>query len=449
MVALFSGAIGSLATCREVKGVATSIPGVAIAVALMPPLCVVGYGLGVAVSLDGGAGWRIAQGGGLLFLTNLVAITFMAMLVFLAIHVDTATVRGDMQDWRLKDPESVWLQRRIDAVPAFRRLQAMGTLPGRLLAIGAIILLILIPLTKSFGELKREILRKQDENLVRKTVQSVWTTYFSKMPDGTPRSYLGNVSVDDSDGKIALVLNVFTSRPYTENEKAEYQRMLSLKLDRPEDSIVLQLLEVPTATSELLRPRQSVPAAEEIPTVAQLQSRLLGGVRAAMRGLVLPPPAQLVTYSVTTSSDLPLTVSLVYVADRDISEDAKSLLVDGIHERLGVSDAAVRFEWVKGGTGPLDFGRNRSAVTKAVAESLDEIGRSLTQYPQLTCEIVVGAAANERDDVVAERAAAVTAYLDDSWKVPPNRITVAPADDAVRTTSVRLAVGVTAPPPAS
>src|SRR5690349_19301802 len=65
VVALFSGAIGSIATCKEVKGVVTSIPGVAIAVALMPPLCVVGYGLGVAASLNGAEGMRVARGGGL------------------------------------------------------------------------------------------------------------------------------------------------------------------------------------------------------------------------------------------------------------------------------------------------------------------------------------------------------------------------------------------------
>lgn len=36
-IALFSGALGSIATAKEPKGVVTSIPGVAIAVALMPP----------------------------------------------------------------------------------------------------------------------------------------------------------------------------------------------------------------------------------------------------------------------------------------------------------------------------------------------------------------------------------------------------------------------------
>src|ERR1051326_3714057 len=97
-VALFSGAIGSVAACREIKGVVTSIPGVAIAVELMPPLSVVGYGLGVALTLNRVEGLQVARGGGLLFLTNLVAITFMAMLVFLALHLDTESVKERMQE---------------------------------------------------------------------------------------------------------------------------------------------------------------------------------------------------------------------------------------------------------------------------------------------------------------------------------------------------------------
>ena len=79
-----------MAICREVKGVVTSIPGVAIAVALMPPLCVVGYGIGLMLVFDAATGWRVASGGGLLFLTNLVAITLTAMLVFIALRIDTA-----------------------------------------------------------------------------------------------------------------------------------------------------------------------------------------------------------------------------------------------------------------------------------------------------------------------------------------------------------------------
>lgn len=83
VIALFSGTVGALAVCKSFRGVVpTSLPGVAIAVALMPPLCVTGYGIGVFLTVDRPQGLAILAGGGLLFVTNLVAITFSSMLVF-------------------------------------------------------------------------------------------------------------------------------------------------------------------------------------------------------------------------------------------------------------------------------------------------------------------------------------------------------------------------------
>lgn len=75
-VALAGGAAGAYATA-QIKGAAAVI-GVAIATALMPPLCTVGIGLAIQ---DG----SIAQGAALLFLTNLVAILFAALVVFVAL----------------------------------------------------------------------------------------------------------------------------------------------------------------------------------------------------------------------------------------------------------------------------------------------------------------------------------------------------------------------------
>ncbi|NJR32626.1 MAG: DUF389 domain-containing protein [Chamaesiphon sp. CSU_1_12] len=117
-VALFSGAVGAVAICKEVKGVATSIPGVSIAVALMPPLCVVGYGIGIAVNASPGNGLQVARGGGLLFFTNLVAITFAAMMVFLALNIDIEPVRESVRAWRATDRESTWVQSLAERIPA-------------------------------------------------------------------------------------------------------------------------------------------------------------------------------------------------------------------------------------------------------------------------------------------------------------------------------------------
>lgn len=73
-VALISGAAGAYALCR--KDVSTSLPGVAIAAALVPPLTTVGIGLSKA-------NLAVAGGALLLFLTNLVAISAASAAVFL------------------------------------------------------------------------------------------------------------------------------------------------------------------------------------------------------------------------------------------------------------------------------------------------------------------------------------------------------------------------------
>ena len=72
-VAVISGLAGAYALCR--KNMSASLPGVAIAVALVPPLATAGIGLSWLR-------WDIAGGALLLFLTNLVSIVAAGGLVF-------------------------------------------------------------------------------------------------------------------------------------------------------------------------------------------------------------------------------------------------------------------------------------------------------------------------------------------------------------------------------
>ncbi len=73
-VALASGAAGAYAVAR--KDVATALPGVAIAAALVPPLCVIGVGIAVGDA-------RVTGGSTLLFITNLIAITLAGSVTLL------------------------------------------------------------------------------------------------------------------------------------------------------------------------------------------------------------------------------------------------------------------------------------------------------------------------------------------------------------------------------
>lgn len=75
-VAIASGIAGGYAHARE--SVMKSLPGVAIAVALVPPLSVAGLGIGWWQ-------WEVFSGAMLLFVTNLVGITLAAALTFLVL----------------------------------------------------------------------------------------------------------------------------------------------------------------------------------------------------------------------------------------------------------------------------------------------------------------------------------------------------------------------------
>jgi uncharacterized hydrophobic protein (TIGR00271 family) len=84
-IAFFSGCAGTYTVISR-KGL-TTIPGVAIATAVMPPLCVVGFGL---QHLDA----RIMLGAGSLFLTNLAAIVISAAVIFLLASFRVTAMEG-------------------------------------------------------------------------------------------------------------------------------------------------------------------------------------------------------------------------------------------------------------------------------------------------------------------------------------------------------------------
>ncbi len=73
-IAVAAGGISGYAAVQP--KLATSLAGTAIAVALMPPLCVVGLGLAHG-------NWSLSLGAGLLYLTNFLGITLACMVTFL------------------------------------------------------------------------------------------------------------------------------------------------------------------------------------------------------------------------------------------------------------------------------------------------------------------------------------------------------------------------------
>jgi uncharacterized hydrophobic protein (TIGR00271 family) len=164
-VAIFSGLAGSVVVFRGGGGGGvTALPGVAIAVALMPPLCALGFGVG-----SGFVG-PVMFGAGLLFLTNLAAIVASAFVVFLAVKMDSTDVREEI-DRNIRDRGSqdrlfVLLQRTFLA----GSLADIGRLRWRALMLVLVLVVLFVPLSQALIEVRNETVAR---NAIREAIRGL------------------------------------------------------------------------------------------------------------------------------------------------------------------------------------------------------------------------------------------------------------------------------------
>lgn len=94
LIAIFCGSIGAIALCTR-KSYLFTTTGVAIATAVIPPLSVVGYGVGTFQ-------FGLAMGGFLLFFTNLVAIVISSDVVFILLRFRSSMVEESFYPLQLR-----------------------------------------------------------------------------------------------------------------------------------------------------------------------------------------------------------------------------------------------------------------------------------------------------------------------------------------------------------
>lgn len=150
-VALFSGLAGATVVSRGGGGGGvTALPGVAIAVALMPPLCTVGFGIGSGFSP------AIINGAGLLFLTNLGAIITSAFLVFYLVRMDSPLVRKTIDAAIIEHAASDRLYRTLQRFGMSRSFGHIGLLRWRIIMLLAVLGILYIPLSQSLMQVRDE-----------------------------------------------------------------------------------------------------------------------------------------------------------------------------------------------------------------------------------------------------------------------------------------------------
>jgi len=172
--------------------ISAALPGVAIATALMPPLCTIG--IGVAMGR-----WDVAGGAALLFLTNAVTIAFAAMLVFFALGFSPGRKSG-------------------------RRA------PRALLVSAGFTLVLLVPLTL----LSARFFRDATEN---RQINSVVGTQVATMG-----AELIDLNVVQQGDTLHMTVPLRVSRQLSYQDVVDLQQSVALQLQRPVSIVVNQVV---------------------------------------------------------------------------------------------------------------------------------------------------------------------------------------------------------------
>lgn len=429
VVALLSGAVGALAISKSARGIATSIPGVAIAVALMPPLCVVGYGAGLALTVDPKQGAEIFRGGGLLFLTNLAAIIFSAMLVFLLLHFDAPEMREKIRERRNSDPEGRFVHDLILKYPIPDWLDRVGTGPVRLAIPLIFVVILFVPLSKSLDKIKSELAERKQVTLVQQRATALWKENFSNALDGSPRSSILSLSSAQSAERLELRLRIVTTVPLTPAERAMYARLVGAAIDRDPSTIDLDLIQIPSAEAAATR----LPVAETSASVSELVAKLESRIESLLGGTRFPARVRVLGNSLSLGEDVPV-VEFRYLAEAPLPAEAQELIEANVRRVTGLSTATIRFAHVPS---PLRiaFQSGSSAISTADGAALESIGRTAAEDPLARVAVSFSGAARLSERRVAaalsiliERAgldeARVSVETDDSIPAGELRVTL-------------------------
>jgi uncharacterized hydrophobic protein (TIGR00271 family) len=302
-IALFSGLAGSVVVGRAggSDGV-TALPGVAIAVALMPPLCTMGFGMG--------SGWntRIMGGAGLLFLTNLVAIVSSAFTVFLLIGMNARELAVKIEESRQGEP----LAARLSKGRAAQSLMHTGRLRWRILVLIVLLAAVAVPLKKAFVQVTGEA-------VARSAIQQVVKQL---LPAGALVSQQADVQPNSISVRLFSTTEVSEASVASQSELAQMMERLSAA-----------------------PPLASKPALPKPQTVDEIRAELLGRISAAITS-VWPTQAPLSKFDITLNAN-DVVLDAEYEGDRALSSVALEMITRQLQEKLNLPTLVVKVQRVR------------------------------------------------------------------------------------------------------
>ncbi len=323
-VAVFAGLAGSGVMARSLSGGgASALPGVAIAVALMPPLCTVGFGIG------SGWNWQIISGAGLLFLTNFVAIASCAFLIFYLVGMDAPAVRGAISESEIRQVTGTGIYSLLhDSV--FRKLfGGVGQLRWRIVMIVVTLALLFVPLRSS-------LLQLQDETRCRAAAREATTSL-------VPADHLLSQQLEILPDR--LIQRLVTTTPVEKPRVLAAEATLSRKTGKVVSIEVRQVANEEELITLRERLRSPAPSPAVVrPSLQTLATTVRPLVEGPLKSVWPTEAAELKRFEIGFSGDA-IVLHLGYNAPKAFDGATEEAIRNALRQSLGSSTLTTTFEW--------------------------------------------------------------------------------------------------------
>jgi uncharacterized hydrophobic protein (TIGR00271 family) len=377
VIAVFSGLAGAVVTVARRSRLSGAVPGVAVAVALVPPLAVTGYGIGT------GWNWPIIRGSLLLYGANLAGIVMSGMSVFLIVGMQRHPVLGLAEAWH-RDHVGNHLTNWIERIPGLRSLGIMHSLWTRVALVVGFVALVAIPLRETLKQIARE---SRVERAVDEAVQ------LFKKPG---QSFVINRDVEIGQGATRVVLNVATTGWFGDSVRHEFERRASARAGEP---IALVLDQLPASSggdlsslADLLAVAKPVAAPNvgpPMPTPATRVTALRGEVDDALGTLTLPDSMVILGFDLAIGDSAGGNVlRVVYAAPESLAAQSVQILGRQLEHALALPGLVVQHAFVS--TRPRRLGPRDGLV-------IDSLSTMSSRYRQLQIAVIAGRGARQRD----------------------------------------------------
>jgi len=292
-IAVLSGIVGAVALCTKRNYLITAT-GVAVATAVIPPLSVAGYGLGTGQIMLG-------MGGFLLFFTNFVAIVLTSDLVFFVMGFRTT---------------------HLETIDYSTRT--------RLLVVGALLVLISIPLVYTLVvDLRKVKTKKQIEQVLKNELNK---ENLSRMTGYSYEMGMGKHSMD-----ITTTVNTVSYIPKTTEKNIEkaLQDTFAMPVKLHLEQIIMASEKIEDQRLKANLEGEKQPVKEDTPVEVSAKAAKVVAKAEQILAVDLSPFTLADTRLSYSNSGQPLLLTSTLYRDWPVSPDEQVLLARHLEQSLG------------------------------------------------------------------------------------------------------------------